>query len=222
MKSASFRLPSPTERVAVFGRTGSGKTVFMTWLLSHASIEDRPWIVIDHKDDDYLGDIPRIEKIKLGEIPKHPGIYHVSASFNDDDKLDEYLHRILARGNIGIFSDEGNSIPQREPRYKGLKSIFAKGRSKRVPFLYATQKPAWTNRSVLSESDFFAAFHLQHADDRETAGKFIPGGVEPRLDDYHARWYDVKQDAHFVIKPVNNDETMERFEERLKPRQRLL
>jgi DNA helicase HerA-like ATPase len=219
---SEFKLPNSKERVVVFGRTGSGKTVFLTWLLSMASIDERPWIIIDHKNDGYLKNLPRVEKIKLGELPKQPGIYIVNPQMTQDEELDAYLHKILSKGNTGVFTDEGSTIPQREPRYVGLKSLFAQGRSKRTPILFATQRPSFLNQSVLSEGDYYAAFHLQHEPDRERAARFIPGGIEPRLDDYHSRWYDVKQDAHFVIPPVDEDQALERIDRRLKPRINLL
>jgi hypothetical protein len=50
----------------------------------------------------------------------------------------------------------------------------------------------------------------------------MPAEVENRLDDFHAHWYDVKRDAYFIIRPVNNDETMQRLDERLRPRQRFI
>ena len=136
--------------------------------------------------------------------------------------MDEYLHQILARGNMGVFTDEGSNIPQREPRFVGLKSLFAQGRSKRTPVLFATQRPSWINKSVLSEGDFYASFHLQHEDDRDRAAAFMPQDVKKRLDDYCAHWYDVKQDYYTTIRPVDENETLERLDDRLRPRGRFL
>lgn len=217
-----LKLPVGTERAAVFGRTGSGKTIFLTFLLSHASIETRPWIIIDHKQDEYLRNLPRVQEINRGEIPRAPGVYISSWNFDNQEELEVYLHRIIGRGNVGLFTDEGSSLPQREPRYTGLKEIFAKGRSKRVPVLFATQRPAWLNQSILSESDYFASFYLQNEPDRDRVASFIPGGVEERLDDYFAHWYDVKRDARMVIAPVDEDEALQRLDERLKPKRKYL
>jgi DNA helicase HerA-like ATPase len=222
MAAPEFRLPNDRERAVVFGATGTGKTVFATWLLSHASIEDRPWIIIDPKKDGYLIKLPRVEKIKLGELPRHSGVYIIQTSVNDDAELDAYFHKMLAKGNVGLFTDELSSVPNLEPRYRGLKAIFSQGRSKHVPVIAATQRPAWINKSVLSEGDYFAVFRLRHADDRDRASKFIPEGVERRLDDYHSLWYDAKRDAYFHLGPVDEAETFARFDERLKPRQRLI
>lgn len=208
--------------MAVFGRNGSGKTVFLKWLLSRASIEDLPWIVIDHKHDDNLIKLPRIEQIDLGTLPKHPGLYYVKASFSDEEKMDNYFHRILAKGRTGVFTDEGSSVPQREPRFVGFKSLFTQGRSKLTPVLFATQRPAWINKSILSESDFFACFHLQTKDDQDRVGIFMPPQAGERLDDYHSHWYDVKQDFYTTIQPVDEDEILNVLDDRLRPKRRFL
>lgn len=216
-RAKTFRLPGTRERLAVFGRTGSGKTRFLVWNLSMSSITELPWIIIDHKDDGYLKKLPRVEQISLKELPKYPGVYYISAKFEDDEEVDLYLKRHLAKGNRGLFTDEGASIPQREPRFLGLKSLFAQGRSKRTPVLFATQRPAWINKSVLSESDYFALFHLHYEDDKERARTFFPQQIDERLDDYHSHWYDVKQDAYFRLGPVNEAEYLERLDDRLRP-----
>jgi len=217
-KQHEFKLPNSRERVAVFGRTGSGKTVFMTFLLSRASITERPWIIIDHKNDDYLTKLPYAEQIKLGTLPKYPGLYIVKPSFQQDEEVDAYLHSILRKGNIGVFTDEGSSIKQAEPRFTGLKSIFAQGRSKRTPILFATQRPAWINKSVLSESDYFACFHLQTQQDKDRVHDFMTIlDEETPLDRFHCHWYDVKQDRYFRLSPVNEQETLQVLEDRLKP-----
>lgn len=222
MADTEFRLPDISERAMVFGRTGSGKTVFMTWLLSRASITEIPWIVIDHKQDAYLAGLPRIKEIDIGELPRHPGLYLVKANYRHDTRVDELLSAVLAKGNIGVFTDEASSIPQREPRFVGLKSLFAAGRSKRTPVLFGTQRPSWINKSVLSESDFFAGFYLQNEDDMARARKFVGARFDERLPSYHAHWYDVKQDAYFRLLPVDEADTMQVLDERLKPRQRLI
>jgi hypothetical protein len=219
---AEFRLPNMTERAVIMGRTGSGKTVFLVWLLSHASIDELPWIILDHKNDGYLKSLPYIEEIKLGELPKYPGLYLVRARFTDDEKMEEYLFKILERGRTGLFTDEGASLPQREPKYKGLKSLFAQGRSKRTPVLFATQRPSWINKSVMSEGDYYGCFHLQNEDDRKRARSVMPGQIDNRLDDYFAHWYDVKRDAYFRIRPVDEADAFERLSERLKPKVRLI
>jgi DNA helicase HerA-like ATPase len=214
-----FTLPSDRSRACIFGRTGSGKTVFATWLLSHASIDTQPWIIIDYKRDSYLKSLPYVQKIKLGELPREPGLYIIAADFGQEDDVDVYLHRMIARGDIGLFTDEGANLPHQQPRYTGLRTIFAQGRSKRVPVIFATQRPAWINRSVLSESDFFSLFDLSVSEDRQRANSFMPDEVRQRgLDEYHSYWYDVKRKALMIVRPVDEPDTIARLAERLRPR----
>lgn len=222
--AAKFKLPGATERAVIFGRTGSGKSVFMVWLLSHASIDERPWIILDYKQDRYLKSIPYIKPLALGKLPKEPGVYLVNVDYRNDDEteVDEYLFDILRKGNIGVFTDEGSNLPQREPKFRGLKAIFAQGRSKRVPFLFATQRPAWINKSVLSEADYYVSFALATDGDKARVREFMPDQVARPLATYHCHWYDIKQDAYFTVSPVNEDETFDRLSERLKPKIRLI
>lgn len=218
-----FDLPRISDRVAVFGRTGSGKTVFLTWLLSMATIDEIPWIVIDNKRDGYLRALPRVREIAVGELPRAPGLYIAHPGVNDDDAVDTWLHAILRRGRTGVFTDEGASLPQREPKYRGLKALFAQGRSKQTPVLFATQRPSFINRSILSEADFFALFRLQHADDRDRAGRFFPDRLgDARLPAYHAHWYDVKRDDYYRLTPVDPDAILETISDRLAPVRRFL
>lgn len=222
--SPKFKLPNDAERTVIFGRTGSGKSVFAVWLLSHASIEDRPWIIIDYKQDKYLKGIPFIKKIKLGEIPKKPGVYIVNVDYGPDDEeqVNDYLFEILRKGNIGLFVDEGSNLPQREPKFKGLKAIFAQGRSKRVPFIFATQRPSWINKSVMSEADHYICFDLATAGDISRVNEFMPGVDPQALARFHCHWYDIKQRQRWTIAPVSEDETFDRLNERLKPVIRLI
>lgn len=220
-----FKLPGPTERTVIFGRTGSGKSVFAVWLLSHASIDERPWIIIDHKQDKYLKSLPFVKKIKVGDIPKKPGVYLANADYNNssmDEDVDDYLFDILRKGNIGIFSDEGSNLPQREPKYRGLKAVFAQGRSKRVPFIFATQRPAWINKSVLSEADHYICFDLATAGDIQRVNEFMPDVDPQSLARYSCHWYDIKQRTTWTVRPVDENETFDRLNERLKPVIRLI
>lgn len=216
-----FRLPDATKRAVVLGRTGSGKTLFMRWLLSVATIETMPWIIFDYKQAGDFSDIPFAQKIEAGYLPKMAGVYIVEPTFSDEEQIDNYLFNILRHGNIGVMFDEGASIPQREPRFLGLKTVLAQGRGKRVPVIFGSQRPRHINKSLLSEGDFFALFHLSYQSDVDAVREFMPKRVMQPLDDFHSYWYDVRKDKLFVLGPVNDDDTLERFENRLQPRRRM-
>ena len=46
-----MQFPDDSHRHAIFGRTGTGKTVFGLWCLSQRSYDKIPWIIIDFKRD---------------------------------------------------------------------------------------------------------------------------------------------------------------------------
>lgn len=146
----------------------------------------------------------------------------MSPSYSQDDEVNAILFAAMKRGNVGLVFDEGSSVPQREPKYIGLKTVLAQGRGKRVPVIFGSQRPKYINKSLLTEGDFFARFHLSYGQDAEYVSEFMPVAANNRLDDYHSHWYDVHQDRLFILSPVNDDETLARFDERLRPRRTLL
>lgn len=221
-KASEFRLPLASQRTIVIGRTGGGKTVFVKWLLSRMPIETMPWVVVDYKHVGDYTSIPHAKKLKTGVIPKEVGLHVMQPDFNDDELIDAYLFEIMRRGNIGLVFDEGASIPQREPRFKGLKTVLAQGRAKRVPVIFASQRPRYINKSLLSEGDFFAKFNLSYYQDEEYMADIMSGSGGTRLAEFHSYWYDVGKNKIFTLAPVNEEETLERFDERLRTKRRFL
>lgn len=217
-----FRLPDDTKRTIILGRTGSGKTKFSRWLLSMSPIESMPWIVIDYKQSGDYSDIPFAQTLKKMTLPDKPGVYILNADYRDDEKMDAFLFSVLKRGNTGLLFDEGAAVPQREPRFVGLKSVLAQGRGKRVPVIFNSQRPKHINKSLLSEGDFFARFHLSYGGDADYVNEFMPPLAQTHLPDYHSHWYDIGRQNLFQIGPVDDDDTLYRFDERLRPKRRLL
>lgn len=218
----TIRLPDASKRTVVLGRTGSGKTIFMRWLLSLMPVETMPWIVFDYKQAGDFSDIPYTQEISMGALPKKPGVYILEPSFSDDEKVDQYLLDILRHGNTGVLFDEGAAVPQREPRFLGLKTVLSQGRGKRVPVIFGSQRPRHINKSLLSEGDFFARFHLSYDGDIAAVNEFMPNAAQEPLDDFQSYWYDVGKNRLSILAPVDDDATYERLEERLKPKRRLL
>jgi hypothetical protein len=218
----TFRLPNASNRTVVFGRTGSGKTVFMKWLLSHQEIDRFPWVIIDYKQDGEYQDIPFVRECAIGELPSRPGLYIMSPGFGDDEKIDAYFYNCLRKGGHGTLVDEGMSAPQAEPRFRGLRTLLAQGRSKLAPVILGSQRPRRINKSLLSEGDFFARFHMSFGDDLDYTREFMPLETNAPLDEYHCHWYDVRRDTRFVVAPVNPDDALERLQSKLEPKRRFI
>jgi hypothetical protein len=206
------------------GMNGSGKSVFAAHLVSCAPLDRMPYILIDYKDEELFNRVDRAKYIDFKDVPKEPGFYILKAQPDlDDDKVNAFLYRQLAKEKRGLIYDEGYSIP------KGAReTIYMQGRSKQVPVITLTQRPVNMTRYAFSEASYYAMFRLNDRRDLATVREFTPAydpvwaDLHTRLPSYHARWYDSKQDASFILKPAPDPETiLERFEDKLHIRRKV-
>lgn len=196
----SVRLPTKQNRTTVIGSTGSGKSQFAAWLLSTRDFDKRPWIIIDYKGDELIEEInaPQIDFRK--EPPRKPGIYVIRPIPQlDDDAVKDFLWKIWARGNIGIWIDEGFMLGNRNP---ALNALLTQGRSKNIEMIILLQRPVWASRFIFSEANYFAIFNLTQDDDRKHVRQFTNGRAIQLLPDYHSTWYDVQRQKGVVLGPV--------------------
>lgn len=207
-----LRLPGPQSRTLIVGRTGSGKTVAALWQLSerdyappegieYNGLNARPWIIIDYKRDENIAKIDGAQYISLTDpLPTKPGIYILQPMPDQDELVEDFFWRVWAKGNIGLYIDEGYILPK-SGKTSAFTSILTQGRSKNIPIIILSQRPVWLNRFAISEADFYQVFHLNDERDRKTIGGFIPGGVEDRLKEYHSIWYDVGRNVRRELAP---------------------
>ncbi len=205
---SGFRWPSDDQRLAIIGRTGSGKTTAGAYQLSMRSFDLMPWIVIDTKRDALLNAIEGTEELNpSGQLPDKPGLYIVRSSPRESDQaaIDDMLSRIWEAEDIGLYVDEGYNIPQKE-NWVGLQT---QGRSKRIPMITLSQRPKWMNNFTFSEADHFQIFWLNKPEDRKTLAGYIGNNgdeLETPLPKFWSRWYNVAEDRFYVLKPVPSEE----------------
>ncbi len=218
-----FRLPGATHRTGIFGRTGSGKTRQAAWLLSLSPFDKVPYVVIDYKLEQLFTQTDRIREIGFDEVPKKPGVYILRPLPTDDDAVEAWLWKLHQRENCGIYVDEGYGI---DPKSKALRAVLTQGRSKRLPVIYISQRPAWISPFVVSEADFLSVFQLTKPEDRQRVAAIMPAldlDVSQSLPEYHSRWYDVGRAQGFTLKPVpSDDDILNRLDDRLKPKRKAL
>lgn len=221
-------LPSDTERLAIIGKTGSGKTQAACWHLSNASFDKMPWIVLAFKPDPtgLLENLPGMEEISIKDkIPSHPGIYFCQPLLVDkDDKelVDDFFRRIWTKRKTGIYIDEG--YPCSGMRW--FRACLTQGRTLRVPMIVLSQQPVWMDTFTWSEADYFQAFHLNRKPNVDSADSMIPGYRSARLNGlppYHSVWHDVARDRTFVLRPVPDRATiLQSFRDRRAVRTRIV
>lgn len=209
-----MRFPNDTERHAIFGMTGSGKTQFAIWAWSRRSFDVMPWIAIDFKGDELIAQIPGLREIGVNDRwpPKHPGNYVVRPLPHEEKQLDEFLWKIWRRGNIGVFLDEGYMIGRFNHAYR---AILTQGRSKHVPVITLSQSPAWISPWILRESEFITSFYLNTKADVERVQQYMPRFNPEALGKFQSYMWSVKERQMVYLDPVPScDVILQRFAER--------
>lgn len=189
-----IRLPGPSNRTTVIGRTGSGKSQFATWLLSTQNFDRMPWVIIDFKDEhtDIINKIQGVTIIDYDVIPEHPGIYMLKPRSGEvKEEFSEWLDSVLEHGNIGLFFDEVFPMGQYNESFN---TILMQGRSKNVPIICCTQRPSNVSTYCFSEASYCMIFDLSRKGDRKRINEefsFIPTNYE--LPEFHSYYYDVSK-----------------------------
>lgn len=208
-----MRLPDSTNRLAIVGATGSGKTQAALWHLSMRDIDQRPWVVYNFKTDKSIDAIPHARNIELDEVPIKPGVYVVHPHPAQMEEVEKQMWEIWEREGIGVYVDEGYMVGDRNPAFRAL---LTQGRSKEIPVIVLSQRPVWMDRFVFSEAEFFQIFRLQHRKDMKSVEEFVPANLSRRLPEFHSYYYDVALDKLTPLRPVPAIEEIHRtFERRL-------
>jgi hypothetical protein len=169
-----------------------------------------PWIVFDFKGDKLINTIPNRVDLKLGVIPKRPGVYVTHPLPSDDDAVDGMLWEAWGRENVGLYFDEGYMIANS----KAFRAILTQGRSKNVPVIFLSQRPSWISKFALSEADMLQVFELSIPDDRKRVRELFDGYPD-RLERYHSAYYDVAENDSVILGPVpSKAEILQAFDRR--------
>lgn len=203
------------------GRTGSGKSQAALWHLSLASIETRPWIILDFKGDDAINSIDLAEHIEYADVHKKlsPGVYVLHPTPGEKEQMEKFMYGVWGRENTGVLVDEGYMMQDND----AFLACLTQGRSKQIPMIVLTQRPAWISRFVFSEADFYQVFALNDERDRKTISSFVPGDFRraKKLPDYHSYYYDVGKDQLNTLGPVPEmEEILEKIDSRLDKKRR--
>jgi hypothetical protein len=199
----AIRLPGPTHKTAIVGRTGSGKTVAAVWHLSNADFDERPWILLDYKNDELINSIERAEQIDYDEMPEEPGIYILKVLPGDEERVSEWFKQVWETENVGVLIDEGYMI---DPRDQWFNACLTQGRSKKISMIILSQRPVWLSRFVFSEADFFQIFDLTHSKDMDKVREYVRDDerqqLERPLENFHSFYYDVGRRRLETFGPV--------------------
>src|ERR1700727_2966161 len=207
MPGDEVRLPGPTHKLAIVGRNGSGKTIAAIWHLSRSDFDERPWVILDFKNDEHINAITRAQLIGFDELPQEPGIYILKVRPGQSERVSDWFKRVWEQENIGVLVDEGYRIDQHDEWFNGC---LTQGRSKQISMIVLSQRPVWVSRFVFSEADFFQIFDLTHAKDRDKIGEYIRDDERDQLDvpleHFYSLYYDVGRKRLDTFEPVDKEE----------------
>lgn len=213
---ADIRFPGNTDRLALVGTTGAGKTQAGVFHVSGRDYHIMPWIFYNWKEDQLINSIPHARHIGLDEVPDGPGIYVAHPMPHDDDAVEAQMWAIWQRGKTGVYIDEGYMVGRNN---RAFRALLTQGRSKEIPMIVLSQRPVWMDKFVFTESDFYQVFRLKHSDDYRDVGKFVPADFSKKLPQYHSWYHDVGADTTVVLRPVPDSQSiLDRFDRRLRHR----
>lgn len=210
-----MNFPDDTEHHAIYGMNGSGKTVFALWCLAQRSFHRKPWIIIDFKRDPTIAQISRIEEVGINSRPpRSRGLYVVRPNPADVDegKVTEWLYKVWAQENTGIMIDEGYMF---KPLDRALRAVLTQGRSKHIPVIALSQRPAWVSPFIHSETSFKSVFFLQMPADLDKVRGWLPPCNPEELPPHHSYWYGVKKREFCLMGPCpDENEILDMFDQR--------
>jgi hypothetical protein len=212
------RLPSNSHRLAVIGRTGSGKTQAGVYHLSRRNYREMPWIVFDFKGDRLINSIPGAETVPLGKITTKPGIYIMKPLPDEEEQVDEVLWKAWQKENVGLYFDEGYMVANS----KAFRAVLTQGRSKNVPVIFLSQRPSWISKFSLSEADMLQVFELTIPDDKKRIKEIFAGYPDHFEQKYQSAYYDVAEDESVILNPVPDEEQILASFEKTQHRRKIL
>lgn len=202
-----MKSPSNQNRIAVVGRTGSGKTQFAMWLLGelhNGAWAEMPITIFDFKRAKLIGAIHKAGAARVIDIarkpPKSPGLYIVRpAPVEDDQAVLDYLRQIYEDTGHALYFDEAYELGNRN---RGFRRLLTQGRELEIPMMYCTQRPVNCDLYSLSEADYWAVFHLRNPDDINRVRDYVPDYDPSTLGKYQCHWYDVGSDQGVNLNPA--------------------
>lgn len=194
--------------------------MFGMWSLSRRSFDTMPWVIMDYKREELIAAVDPIEIDPREMPPKHPGLYVVRPIPEvSDDAIEAALWKTHARGECGLYIDEGYMLPNRA----AFRAILTQGRSLRIPCVTLTQRPVFISKFVFSESEFFTVFRLTDRTDRKRVTEFVPVNQNYTLRQYNSYFFDVGQNELREFSPVPGaEQIVERFARRMPKKTRTL
>lgn len=206
------------DRVAIFGGTGSGKSV-----LAHALLRSIPsgwWkMIIDVTDSineptalDFYDplDIPW-DKVSEGDDATWTMRFIPDINAALYDQISALYMGIYNHGACWVWLDEANEVSTAHKTAFGLRKVLLQGRKAWIGHVACTPRPADISKSIVTQSQYLISFSLVDFDDRQRMARYI-GMTNDEFDQalallgpYEYLFYDVAMRTLYQVPPVPAD-----------------
>lgn len=189
--------PSPYNRVAFVGKTGSGKS-YAAWALL---LSAKRLVVCD-----VVGKINRgwgEEGWNLQDFDKgyndllqgKPARLYIEPQLSVEE-WEAYFWKVYKCRGVTLYIDELSGVHPRENR--ALKALYTRGRHYRIGVMASMQRPASIPLESLSEAEWYFLFKLQMKDDVDRMVYLMGDAARRKLYDHQLLVYNDKfDDAEF-------------------------
>lgn len=222
LRQQTFQL-APDERTAVIGKTGSGKSVWVKYMLSHWLKAGWPVLIVDpkHRYVDVTRGGTYAEEPAKASL-EHPFNITQAGHFREDAKvqiflpsmpakadpvLDKLLQEILERGGVVVDVEDIFGLADEHGIPTGLGMLWTQGRAAYVPMYVQGQRAYQIPKLMLGQSENIVIFRLTDTDDRKRLAQITGDpAVLAKLPKYHYRFFHEDMDATRRMAPLSRAE----------------
>lgn len=224
MKTAELLRTLPqirlNDRIAIFGRTGTGKSILAHSLFRSIPIpqtehqaETRPfWRMCIDVTDSIFDDAATFYDPSAIPWEVSFSLRFVPDVANLSQSIDELYVGIMLHGDCWTWLDEANEVSTSHSTVPGLRRVLLQGRKFQIGHCAVTPRPVDISRSIITQSEHLFVFPLTDPKDRARVAENVnlsPDDFDARmgsLDNYGYLWYSVRDDALFEMPPLPLEE----------------
>jgi hypothetical protein len=199
------------DRVAIFGGTGTGKSILAQVMFR--SLPTEWWKMIIDITDSVIEPYA-LTFYDANEIPWDKAYYLRFVPDIDIDleqQIDALYLNIFFHGACFVWLDEANEVTTAHHTAWGLRKVLLQGRKAYVGQISCTPRPADISKSIVTQSQYIITFPLVDFDDRIRVARYI--GMTPDefdehlrgLGDYEYLFYDVKYRSLYQVPAVPDE-----------------
>jgi hypothetical protein len=211
--SSVVDLPVPriNDRIAVFGGTGTGKSI-LAQVLYRSLPTNWHKLIIDVTDS--IDEPTALTFYDPEKIPWNDawGLRYVPDIDVDlEQQINALYYNAFYHGACWIWLDEANEVTTAHHTAAGLRKVLLQGRKAYVGHVSCTPRPADISKSIVTQAQYLITFALVDYDDRIRVARYIGMSTDEfdeaigALGEHEYLMYDVANRDLYQVPPVPKD-----------------